>query len=105
MLYRELNFSFLLLIFGNMSTLIVRLVASNDEINDLVLFLLISVINLVCFFSINFKIKLIDAVSEDIKLEESHYTRALTSVPYRSIRFLLFVTCLSLAVAQLVQLD
>ena len=105
MLYRELNFGLLLLIFGNMSTFTVRLITSNNEISNSVLFLLISLINLVCLVSINFNIKLIDAVSEDIKLEESHYTRALTSVPYRSIRFLLFVTCLSLAGAQLVQLD
>ena len=105
MLYRELNFGLLLLIFGNISTFTVRLITFNNEISNSVLFLLISLINLVCLVSINFNIKLIDAVSEDIKLENSHYTRALTSVPYRSMRYLLLVTCLSLAGAQLVQLD
>lgn len=104
MLYRQLNFVFFLFIFGNASILIISLIASDKITSSFVPFLLIVIINIVCFVSVNFNLKLIDTVSEDIKFEESHYTRALTSVPYRSLRFFWGFLCLIMASVQLVQL-
>ena len=104
MLYRALNFVFFLFIFGNASTFVITLITSDKKTSSFLPFLLIVMINIICFVSVNFNLKLIDTVSEDINLEESHYTRALTSVPYRSLRFLWGLICLVLASVQLVQL-
>lgn len=106
--FRRLNiasssFNTTRMIFVNANLVTMGIIAFADlgSQTQLALSALIFINNLVSFLSLNVELKQFDAIAEDGKGENSHYTRASTATPWRSFRLLCMLMCLVASLTQI----
>ena len=95
------NTTRMIFVIGNLVTMGVIAFTDLGSQKQLALSALVFINNLMSFLSLNAELKQFDAIAEDGKDENSHYTRATTATPWRIFRILCMLMCLVASLTQI----
>ena len=95
------NTTRMIFVIGNLVTMGIIAFADLGSQKQLALSTLVFINNLMSFLSLNAELKRFDAIAEDSKDENSHYTRAATATPWRIFRILCMLMCLATSLTQI----